>query len=184
MTIHHNTAHKERGAAHLVFVLVFVIGLIGVLGFLGFNAWQKQAANAGGTATVARVRPYVKVINTGDGAQPDIIVRPGQTKNTGYDVNQLTVTRSVGFFSFSGTPNSSYKGSDIYREPYGGGTYGGSERYNVLDPSDRVGFSSSGSGYSGTHNLCYGYSRVTFSGIGAFYVKQCTLNNTQVKVGN
>jgi hypothetical protein len=46
--------HKERGAAHLILIIAFVVGLVAVLGFLGYSAWQKQYGDAGGKSTVGR----------------------------------------------------------------------------------------------------------------------------------
>lgn len=67
--------HKERGAAHLVLVLAFVVGLIGVLGFLGYSAWQKQSADAGGEEAVGRANPSVTVSPEGFGYYAQEIVQ-------------------------------------------------------------------------------------------------------------
>ena len=40
------TRMYERGAAHILAIVVFVL-LLGVVGFVGYNAWQKQSTNAG-----------------------------------------------------------------------------------------------------------------------------------------
>jgi len=56
---------SQRGAAHLILILVIVLGLVAVLGFVGYNAWQKQSAGAGGSDTVGGVTPTVSVSPNG-----------------------------------------------------------------------------------------------------------------------
>jgi hypothetical protein len=46
-----NIRISERGAAHVIAIVVFVL-LLGAVGFVGYNAWQKQSTNAGGKNTV------------------------------------------------------------------------------------------------------------------------------------
>lgn len=48
-----NQTDSQRGAAHLVLVLAFVVALVGVLGFLGYNAWQNDKDNKTAHASTA-----------------------------------------------------------------------------------------------------------------------------------
>ena len=55
----HHTNSKEKGAAQLILILSFIIGLIGLLGFLAFSSLQKKKADAStSVATYINVATY------------------------------------------------------------------------------------------------------------------------------
>lgn len=48
--------HKyQQGSGHVLLFAAVFVAIVGALGFVGYNAWQKQSANAGGTATLSNV---------------------------------------------------------------------------------------------------------------------------------
>jgi hypothetical protein len=110
--------NNQRGAAHLVLVLAFVVALVGVLGFLGYGAWQKQNANAGGADTIGFKKPV------GDGHVARYIEckllsispapKPGITSKYKVKLSAVNVASTV---KFSVNPNSYPNGGSAGGKP-------------------------------------------------------------------
>ena len=58
-----NSHYHEQGVVHLLAIFLFV-ALIGIVGFVGYNAWQRQAANAGGTSALGKPKFTCSLANS------------------------------------------------------------------------------------------------------------------------